>query len=167
MYLYYTKESSFCRVFFYLKHDAKPWPELRLSYNYTKNRDGRTCIESYFYTKQMYQSPWKMYFVCQTESFPQMNYSLPLSSTRKRAQQWWNSAQNKVPPSNPRRPRPALQWAYTPTRRLFLPQKKVFFPWTIKALFTSTQKFKIFQNFSSHRIFKRMHKVLNIDENKN
>jgi len=36
-----------------------------------------------------------------------------------------------------------------------------------KALFTSTQKPKIFQNFPSHRIFRRMHGVLNINENKN
>jgi hypothetical protein len=37
----------------------------------------------------------------------------------------------------------------------------------IKALFSST---KILQNFSdspAHRIFRRMHEVLNIDENKN
>jgi len=40
------------------------------------------------------------------------------------------------------------------------------FGWT-KALFSSQ---KILQNFSdspSHRIFRRMHEVLNIDENKN
>jgi hypothetical protein len=36
-----------------------------------------------------------------------------------------------------------------------------------KALFTSSQKPKIFKDFPSHRIFKRMHEVLNIDENKN
>jgi len=36
-----------------------------------------------------------------------------------------------------------------------------------KALFTSMQKLKIFQDSPSHRIFIRMHKVLNIDKNKN
>jgi hypothetical protein len=36
-----------------------------------------------------------------------------------------------------------------------------------KALFTSTQKPKNFQDFSSHRIFRHMNGVLNIDENKN
>ena len=36
-----------------------------------------------------------------------------------------------------------------------------------EALFTSTQNPKFFQNFPSHRIFRRMHEVLNIDENKN
>ena len=35
-----------------------------------------------------------------------------------------------------------------------------------KALFTSTQKPKIFQDSPSHRIFRRMHEVLNIDGNK-
>jgi len=35
------------------------------------------------------------------------------------------------------------------------------------ALFTSTQKSKIFQDSLSHRIFRRMHEVLNIDGNKN
>ena len=34
------------------------------------------------------------------------------------------------------------------------------------ALFTSTQKPKIFQDSPSHRIFRHMHGVLNIDENK-
>jgi hypothetical protein len=33
-------------------------------------------------------------------------------------------------------------------------------------LFTCTSKPKIFQNFSLYRIFRHMHKVLNIDENK-
>ena len=40
-------------------------------------------------------------------------------------------------------------------------------PWRVKALFSSQ---KILQNFSdspSHRIFRCMHGVLNIDENKN
>ena len=36
-----------------------------------------------------------------------------------------------------------------------------------KALFTSYQKPKIFQDSPSHQIFRRMHGVLNIDENKN
>jgi hypothetical protein len=36
-----------------------------------------------------------------------------------------------------------------------------------KALFTSNPKHKIFQDSSSHRIFRHMHGVLNIDENKN
>jgi len=35
-----------------------------------------------------------------------------------------------------------------------------------KALFTSTQKTKIFQDSPSHRIFIHMHGALNIDENK-
>ena len=35
------------------------------------------------------------------------------------------------------------------------------------ALFTSIIKPKIFQDSLSHRIFRRMHGVLNIDENKN
>ena len=39
--------------------------------------------------------------------------------------------------------------------------------WELRALFTSTQKPKIFQGSSSYRIFRRMHRVLNIDENKN
>jgi len=34
-------------------------------------------------------------------------------------------------------------------------------------LFTFTTKSKNFQDSASHRIFKRMHEVLNIDENKN
>ena len=37
----------------------------------------------------------------------------------------------------------------------------------IKALFTSTQKPKNFQDSPSYRIFRCMHVVLNIDENKN
>jgi len=36
-----------------------------------------------------------------------------------------------------------------------------------KALFTSTQKPKIFEDSPLHRIFRRMHRVLNVDENKN
>jgi len=38
--------------------------------------------------------------------------------------------------------------------------------WT-RVLFTFTEKSKIFQDSSSHRIFRRMHGVLNIDKNKN
>jgi len=33
------------------------------------------------------------------------------------------------------------------------------------ALFTSTQKPKIFQDSPSYRIFRHMHEVLNVDEN--
>jgi hypothetical protein len=36
-----------------------------------------------------------------------------------------------------------------------------------KALFTSIQKLKNFQDSPSHRIFIRMHEVLNVDKNKN
>ena len=41
--------------------------------------------------------------------------------------------------------------------------------WTLSLarLFTFTPKPKIFQDFPSHRIFKHMHEVLNIDGNKN
>jgi len=35
------------------------------------------------------------------------------------------------------------------------------------ALFSSPQKPKFFQDFSSHRILGHMHEVLDIDENKN
>ena len=37
---------------------------------------------------------------------------------------------------------------------------------TTRALFTSSQKPKIFQDSPSHRIFRHMHGVLNIDKNK-
>jgi len=37
----------------------------------------------------------------------------------------------------------------------------------LKALFSSSQKPKSFQDFLSHRIFRHMHETLNIDENKN
>jgi len=38
----------------------------------------------------------------------------------------------------------------------------------LKALFfNSTLKFKVFEDSPSHRIFKHMHRVLNIDKNKN
>ena len=36
----------------------------------------------------------------------------------------------------------------------------------LHALFTSTPKPKIFQDFPSHRIFRHMHEVLNIDGKK-
>ena len=36
-----------------------------------------------------------------------------------------------------------------------------------KALFRCTQNFKILQDFSSHRIFERMHEVLNIAKQNN
>ena len=42
-----------------------------------------------------------------------------------------------------------------------------FHPKPYNALFSSTQKTKIFQNSPSHRIFRRTYGVLNIDENKN
>ena len=34
-------------------------------------------------------------------------------------------------------------------------------------MFTSTKKLKNFQDSPSHRIFRRMHGVLNVDKNKN
>jgi len=40
-------------------------------------------------------------------------------------------------------------------------------PKWIKALFRSLQKPKNFQDSSSHRILRRMHEVLNINDNKN
>jgi len=36
-----------------------------------------------------------------------------------------------------------------------------------KALFSSPQKSKTFQDFPSHRILRHMHEAQNIDENKN
>jgi len=38
---------------------------------------------------------------------------------------------------------------------------------TPKALFSSQKILQNFSDFSSHRIFRRMHEVLNIDKNKN
>jgi hypothetical protein len=46
-------------------------------------------------------------------------------------------------------------------------QDRLILVFSFKALFTSTQKRKIFQDSPSHRIFRHMHGVLNIDENKN
>ena len=45
-------------------------------------------------------------------------------------------------------------------------KKFLVFGWTKQGL-TSTLKLKIFQDSPSYQIFRRMHGVLNIDENKN
>jgi len=58
----------------------------------------------------------------------------------------------------------------TPTTDRVLPANTIYRRkcqyWYVKDLFTSTQNLKNFQDFLSHRIFRRMHGVLNINENK-
>jgi len=49
----------------------------------------------------------------------------------------------------------------------FLDLNKAYESILTKALFSSPQKPKTFQNFPSHRILWHMHRALNVDKNKN
>jgi hypothetical protein len=61
---------------------------------------------------------------------------------------------------------PTPKWSEVSTRTAAF-NNSSFSIFMSKALFISNKKPKIFQDSSSHRIFRRMHGVLKIDKNKN
>jgi hypothetical protein len=56
-----------------------------------------------------------------------------------------------------------IRWEYM-ARKLVIVSNEIFKP---KALFSSQKILQNLSHSSSHRIFRRMHEVLNIDKNKN